>query len=163
MPGKSILIHFRTKQGKTMKRNLITDILQIFLAIIIFSTASFAQTAKLKGNWNLNGLKQNGSSIDISAKGRGGKKLGINFTDEKRFGLTSTCNAMGGDYTAAKNGNFKPGAIISTKMFCGEDLMKVEIALSYAMQAVTKYEIKKDRLILRDKSGRNMLTFSRAK
>ena len=146
-----------------MKRNLITNILQASLAIIIFSTIAFAQNAALKGSWNLTGLKQNGGLIDIGAKGRGGKKLGINFTDEKRFGLISTCNAMGGNYTADARGNFKPGAIISTKMFCGEDLMKIEIALSNAMQAVTRYEIKNGKLILRDKSGKNTLTFSRAK
>jgi heat shock protein HslJ len=146
-----------------MKRNLITNILHVFLAVIIFSTVAFAQTAALKGNWNLTGLKQNGSSIDIYGKTRNGERLGINFTNGKRFGLISTCNAMGGNYTADAKGNFKPGAIISTKMFCGEDVMKTEIALSYAMQAVTRYEIKNGRLILRDKSGKNTLTFSRAK
>lgn len=146
-----------------MKHNLITNILRAFLAVIIFSTVSFAQIAALKGNWNLTGLKQNGSSIDITANGRGDERLGINFTNGKRFGLISTCNAMGADYTADAKGNFKPGAIISTKMFCGDEAMKVEIALSYAMQAVTRYEIKKGKLILRDKSGKNILTFSRAK
>ncbi|HEX8737955.1 MAG TPA: META domain-containing protein [Pyrinomonadaceae bacterium] len=146
-----------------MKLKFITNILPAFLAIIIFSTAAFAQTGRLKGNWNLTGLKQNGKSINTGAKGRGGKNLGINFTDGKRFGLISTCNGMGADYTADARGNFKPGAIISTKMFCGEDLMKIENALANAMQAVTKYEIKNNRLILRDRSGKNILTFSRAK
>lgn len=146
-----------------MKFKFITNILPAFLAIIIFSTAAFAQTAKLKGDWNLTGLKQNGKSIDISVKPRGDKRLGINFTNGKRFGLISTCNGMGADYTADARGNFKPGAIISTKMFCGEDLMKIENALANAMQAVTHYEIKNDRLILRDRRGKNVLTFSRAK
>lgn len=146
-----------------MKRNLITNILHAFLAVIIFSTAAFAQPARLKGNWNLTGLKQNGSSIQFNSEGRGGERLGINFTNGKRFGLISTCNAMGANYTADARGNFKPGAIISTKMFCGDDLMKVEGALANAMQAVTRYEIKKDTLILRDRSGKNILTFSRAK
>jgi heat shock protein HslJ len=146
-----------------MKRNLITNILRVFPAIMIFSTIAFAQSAALKGNWNLTGLKQNGEAIDVGAKRRGDEKLGINFTGGKRFGLISTCNAMGGNYNADKKGNFKPGAIISTKMFCGEDLMKTEIALSNAMQAVTRYEIKNGRLILRDRSGKNTLTFSRAK
>jgi heat shock protein HslJ len=146
-----------------MKRTLITNILRVFPAIIIFSTIAFAQTAALKGNWNLTGLKQNGEAIDIGAKRRGDEKLGINFTGGKRFGLISTCNAMGGSYTADARGNFKPGAIISTKMFCGDEAMKTEIALSNAMQAVTRYEIKNGKLILRDKSGKNTLTFARAK
>lgn len=146
-----------------MKRNLITNTLNIFLAIIIFSTAVFAQTARLKGNWNLTGLKQNGKSIVISPKARGDKRLGIDFADGKRFGLISTCNGMGADYAADARGNFKPGAIISTRMFCGDEAMKVENALANAMQAVTRYEIKNNRLILRDRSGRNILTFSRAK
>lgn len=146
-----------------MKRNLTTNILQIFLAVIIFSSAAFAQTAKLKGNWSLTGLKQNGSAVDIYVKARGDKKPGINFTDGKRFGLISTCNGMGASYTADAGGNFKPGAIIGTKMFCGDDLMKIENALANAMQAVTRYEIKNNRLILRDRSGRNILTFSRSK
>ncbi|HEX8246638.1 MAG TPA: META domain-containing protein [Pyrinomonadaceae bacterium] len=146
-----------------MKRNLITNILQAFLAVIIFSTAAFAQTAALKGNWNLTGLKQNGSSIDLDVKARGDKRLGIDFTNGKRFGLISTCNGMGAGYTADAKGNFKAGAIISTRMFCGEAAMKIENALSNAMQAVTKYEIKNGRLILRDRSGKNILTFSRAK
>jgi heat shock protein HslJ len=130
---------------------------------MIFSTAAFAQTAKLKGNWNLTGLKQNGEAIEIYQKTRGDERLGINFTNGKRFGLISTCNAMGGNYTADAKENFKPGTIISTKMFCGDAAMKVEIALSYAIQAVAKYEIKKDTLILRDRSGKNILTFSRAR
>ena len=146
-----------------MKLKFTTNILQVFLAIIIFSTSAFAQTAKLKGSWNLTGLKQNGKQVEIYIKARVDKRLGINFTDEKRFGLISTCNGMGADYTADARGNFKPGAIISTKMFCGDDAMKIENALSNAMQAVTKYEIKNNRLILRDRSGKNILTFSRAK
>jgi heat shock protein HslJ len=146
-----------------MKLKFITNILPAFLAIIIFSTVDFGQTKALKGNWNLIGLKQNGNSIDIDAKGRGGKNLGINFTNGARFGLISTCNAMGANYTADAKGNFKPGAIISTRMFCGEDAMQVENALANAMQAVTKYQIKNNRLILRDRSGKNILTFSRAK
>jgi heat shock protein HslJ len=146
-----------------MKRNLIINILHVFLAVIIFSPAALAQTAKLKGNWNLTGLKQNGEAIEIYPKARGDERLGINFTNGKRFGLISTCNAMGGNYTTDAKGNFKPGTIISTKMFCGDEAMKVELALSYAMQAVTKYEIKKDTLMLRDRSGKNILTFSRVK
>jgi heat shock protein HslJ len=147
-----------------MKRNLTINILRAFLAIIIFSTVSFAQTGRLKGSWNLTGLKQNGKSVDISrAKASGGKKLGINFEGGERFGLISTCNGMGGDYTADARGNFKPGAIIATRMFCGDDAMKIENALSAAMEAVTRYEIKNNRLILRDRSGRNVLTFSRAR
>jgi hypothetical protein len=146
-----------------MKHNLITNILRAFPAVIIFSTVSFAQVGGLKGNWNLTGLRQNGGSIDIGVEGRGGKKPGISFTGARRFGLISTCNAMGGSYAADKKGNFKPGAIIGTKMFCGEDLMKIENALASAMQAVTRYEIKNGKLILRDKSGTNVLTFSRAK
>jgi heat shock protein HslJ len=147
-----------------MKNKLIKNILSAFLMTIICATVSLAQTKSLKGNWVLTGLKQNGNPVDINVKGRGGEKLGINFTDAQRFGLISTCNAMGGSYTARANGSFKPGAILSTKMFCGdEDLMKVEIALSSAMQAVTKYHIKNNRLILRDRSGKNLLTFSRAK
>ncbi|HLL99678.1 MAG TPA: META domain-containing protein [Pyrinomonadaceae bacterium] len=146
-----------------MKRYLITNTLRIFLAIIIFSTAAVAQTEKLKGNWNLTGLKQNGKAIDIYPKPRAGKRLGISFADEKRFGLISTCNGMGADYAADAKGNFKPGAIIGTRMFCGDAAMKIETALADAMQAVTKYEIKNNRLILRDRSGKNILTFSRAK
>ena len=146
-----------------MKRNLITNILRAFPAVIIFSTVSFAQIAGLKGNWNLTGLKQNGKSIEIYSKARADKRLGINFTDGKRFGLISTCNGMGADYTADAKGNFKPGAIIGTRMFCGDAAMKIENALSNAMQAVTRYEIKNGKLILRDKSGKNILTFSRAK
>jgi heat shock protein HslJ len=154
---------FQDKQGKQMKRSLIINILHVFLAVMIFSSAALAQTAKLKGHWSLTGLKQNGETIEIYPKTRAGERLGINFTNGKRFGLISTCNAMGGSYTADARGNFKPGTIISTKMFCGDAAMKVEIALSYAMQTVTKYEIKRDTLILRDPSGKNILTFSRAK
>lgn len=146
-----------------MKHKLITNILQISLAIIIFSTAAFAQTAKLKGSWNLNGLKQNGKPMEIYPKARADKRLGINFPDGNRFGLISTCNGMGASYTADVRGNFKPGAIISTKMFCGDAAMKIENALANAMQAVTRYEIKNNKLILRDRSGKNILTFSRAK
>lgn len=146
-----------------MKRNLITNILQVFLAIIIFSTAVFAQSAKLKGNWNLIELKQNGKPVEIYPKARADKRLGINFTNGKLFSLISTCNAMGADYTADARGNFKSGAIISTRMFCGDAAMKVENALANTMQAVTRYEIKKGKLILRDRSGKNVLTFSRAK
>jgi heat shock protein HslJ len=147
-----------------MKRNLITGILQISLAVMIFSTGTvFAQTSKLKGNWDLTGLKQNGSAIEINIKARGDKKLGIDFTEPRRFGLISTCNGMGADYKADARGNFKPGAIISTRMFCGDEAMKIENALANAMQAVTRYEIKNGKLILRDRSGKNTLTFSRAK
>jgi heat shock protein HslJ len=159
---RSIYNLFET-QGEIMKLKFTINILPAFLAIIVFSTAAFAQAGSLKGSWNLTGLRQNGSSINIKAKGRGGKNLGINFTGGKRFGLISTCNGMGADYTADAKGNFKPGAIISTRMFCGEDAMKIENALANAMQAVTKYEIKNNKLILRDRRGRNTLTFSRAK
>ncbi|MDQ3799389.1 MAG: META domain-containing protein [Acidobacteriota bacterium] len=146
-----------------MKHNTTINILRAFLAIIIFSSVSFAQTGRLKGNWNLTALKQNGNSVDISrAKASGGKKLGISFERGERFGLISTCNGMGADYTADARGNFKPGAIIATRMFCGDDAMKIENALAGAMEAVTRYEIRNNRLILRDRSGRNVLTFSRA-
>lgn len=146
-----------------MKNKLINNILSACLMTLILAAVSLAQTRELKGNWTLTELKQNGNAIDISAKGRGGKKLGINFPNAERFGLISTCNGMGGNYTADARGSFKPGAIIGTKMYCGEDSMKIENALANAMQAVTRYEIKNGRLTLRDKSGRNILKFSRAK
>jgi heat shock protein HslJ len=146
-----------------MKRKLITNILLAFPAIIIFSTAAFAQTAKLKGGWNLSGLKQNGNPIEIYVDASADRIPGINFTNGKRFGLISTCNAMGASYTADARGNFKPGAIITTNMFCGDEEMKLENALAAAMKTVTRYEIKNDRLILRDKSGKNILTFRRTK
>lgn len=146
-----------------MKNKLINNILSVFLLTIIPATVSLAQTKSLKGDWTLTVLKQNGNAVDINAKGRGGKKLGINFISAESFALISTCNGMGGNFTADAKGNFKPGAIIGTKMFCGEDLMKVENALANAMQAVTRYEIKNGNLILRDKSGKNVLKFSRSK
>lgn len=142
------------------KSNL--KIFTILLAIIIFSTAAFAQKSELSGKWNLLELKANGAAIDFKISKRGDKIPGINFATEKRFGLITGCNGMGADFTADEKGNFKAGAIIGTKMLCGEDLMKIENAMASAAQATTKYSIKNGILVLQDKRGRNIMKFSRA-
>jgi Heat shock protein len=141
-----------------MKLN--AKIYSLLLALIIFSTAAFAQKSDLNGRWNLIELKSNGETIDLNVKSRGDKKPGIDF-EEQRFGLITTCNAMGGSYTASDAGDFKAGAIIGTKMFCGEELMKIENAMAQAVEAAVKYSIREGVLTLSDESGENVLKFSR--
>lgn len=145
-----------------MKFNSTAKILNLLLAAALFSTAVFAQTSKLSGRWNLIELKSNGEAIDLNVKTRGDKTPGINFADENRFGLITTCNGMGADYIADAKGNFKAGPIIGTKMFCGEESMKIENAMANAAQNAAKYSIDNGILVLRDEKGANVLKFSRA-
>jgi heat shock protein HslJ len=145
-----------------MKSKLTAKIFYLLLAIGIFSTVAVAQRGELSGKWNLTALKSSGETIDISLTGRGSEKLGIDFSEKERFDLITPCNAAGGSFTADTGGNFKAGDIFSTKMFCGDERMKVETAMTGAMQAATKYSFEDGDLILRDESGANVLKFSRS-
>lgn len=145
-----------------MKSKLTAKIFYLLLAAAIFSTAAFAQRSELGGRWNLTELKSSGETININLTGRDGEKLGIDFREKKRFGLITPCNAAGGSFTADTGGNFKAGDMLSTKMFCGDERIKVEIAMTGAMQAATKYSIENGYLILRDETTANVLKFSRS-
>jgi heat shock protein HslJ len=82
----------------------------------------------------------------------------LNLDENGRMTGHGGCNNIFSDFTAA-DGSISFGPIASTRMFC-EGLMELENSFTTALDAVTRYEIVDDQLVLSTEDFSTVLTFS---
>ncbi len=105
--------------------------------------------------WRL--VELNGKSVAEQINGKvPSLKL---MSEDKRYAAVTGCNGIGGNYTASEGNLLSFSAGMSTKMFC-EGAMEVEDGLSKAFPLVYGYEMKADRLVLKDGEGKKLAEFT---
>lgn len=79
-----------------------------------------------------------------------------------RIGGTSAVNQYGGPYTAADDGSFSVGELVSTMMAGPEPDMQAEQTYLELLAAVKSFRLDGDTLTLSDGSGNESLVYTRA-
>lgn len=112
------------------------------------------------------GMAQNvleGSEWELKAIGgkavTAEKKPTLAFTPE-RVNAFYGCNRGGGSYTL-KGTSIKFGALMSTKMACGEAQDRLETEFSRSLSKALRYSLSSDRMTLRILGGGKSLSFKR--
>lgn len=124
---------------------------------------SIIQPIKLDGKWRLIEFKENGTQVDLKAAKNSQPKVVLEFTNETEFALTAFCNYMGGSYKVEENNRIITRVESRTVMGCASEILKKDDALVNSIDAMSKYEVKEDLIILQDESGNRLLKFSRIK
>jgi heat shock protein HslJ len=134
------------------------NIIYIAIAIALVlggckSQKNMAGANELNGEWNV---------VELPGISLGEKKPTITFNiQENKVAAYAGCNRMAGTVQsgAASAGGLKISNLISTKMFCMND-MATEAALAKALEAVATFEITKETCTFFD-AGKKKLMVAR--
>ncbi len=86
----------------------------------------------------------------------------LNIKSGGRLGGKSGCNVYGGSYTL-RNGKLSISDIISTQMFCSEDLANFERGYAATLTAANEFKTEKDTLTITDTKTGSFVKFEKIK
>lgn len=119
------------------------------MSLILFASCSSTKNGSstqpsLFQKWELMAL--NGEKLQLKTE----KPVYIEFRKEdSRIGGTAGCNTFFATYTL-KDSDLSFSPIAGTKMYCGEEAMKIESDYLKALAAVTGYQFDKSELVLKN-------------